>query len=139
MSRKPVPPTDPRVAAVPVRESGDRLVDVAASAPLRVTAPALLRFGVVERLVIAQSALPRDVRLVVVAGHSSAPTHASGATVDVTLVRDDDALPDLPLLTGALAGAGLVAWAPCWWRWSYGDQVWAYVMRAPHARYGPLP
>ncbi|WP_305783304.1 hypothetical protein [Symbioplanes lichenis] len=135
----PVPPSDPRVAAVEVRESGDRLVDVATTAPLRVTAPARLRFGVVERLVVAQSALPRDVRLVVVAGHSTAATHATGGTVDLTAVRGDATLPDLPQLAEALTGAGLVPWTPCWWRWSYGDQVWAYAVRAPHAKYGPLP
>jgi zinc D-Ala-D-Ala dipeptidase len=72
-----VPLSDPRIAALPVRESGEPLVDLRAGAPLLVDdrladpagAYAHLRCGVVDRLVAAQSLLPRGVRLLVIEGY----------------------------------------------------------------------
>jgi D-alanyl-D-alanine dipeptidase len=72
-----VPLSDPRIGAVPVRDCGEPLVDLRTSAPLLVDdrqadpagAYAHLRSGVVDRLVAAQSLLPRGVRLVVIEGY----------------------------------------------------------------------
>jgi zinc D-Ala-D-Ala dipeptidase len=72
-----IPLSDPRVAAVPVRDCGEPLVDLRTAAPLRVDprqadpagAYAHLRSGVADRLVTAQSLLPRGVRLLVVEGY----------------------------------------------------------------------
>src|SRR4051794_7721277 len=63
--------SDPRVAQVPVRDCGELLVDVRASAPLHVAGHTYLRHGVVDRLVTAQSLLPRDIRLLIVDGYRS--------------------------------------------------------------------
>lgn len=61
--------SDPRVAAVPVRESGEALVRLDASfGPAR----ALVRLGLAHRLAQAQRALPPGVALRVVEGHRSA-------------------------------------------------------------------
>ncbi|NYE36607.1 D-alanyl-D-alanine dipeptidase [Nocardioides cavernae] len=60
--------SDPRVAAVPVRESGEPLVRLDASfGPAR----ALVRQGLAERLATAQCSLPIGVALRVVEGHRS--------------------------------------------------------------------
>lgn len=61
--------SDPRLAKIPIRDSGEPLVDVQASAPLRVAGRTFLRSGLVDRLVTAQSLLPREVRLLVVNGY----------------------------------------------------------------------
>lgn len=139
--------------------STEALIDVAASAPLRVPSGrhALLRFGVVERLVVAQSLLPRDIQLVIVAGHDAGDgLHTTGGAVDLTLAGADDDPPAgvpccrcdavapapagrLRMLTGALTVAGLVNDVQRWWHWSYGDASWASVTGAPQARYGPVP
>ena len=131
------------------------LVDVQASAPLRVAGPTrrtLLRFGVVERLVLAQSLLPRDLHLVVVDGHRPGDDHGSGGAADLTVFRADDDVPAaLPccrcdpappleervrlLLTEALSAAGLVNDVARWWHWSYGDSSWAAATGAANARY----
>lgn len=109
-----VPLSDPRLARIPVRDTGETLVDVAASAPLRVAGRTFLRSGLVDRLVAAQSLLPRKVRLLIVAGYrppampcqyltcaveqaelvcttppETAP-HPTGGAVDLTLVDGDD-------------------------------------------------
>ncbi len=140
-------------------ESADALVDVAASAPLMVPPgrSALLRFGVVERLVVAQSLLPRDIQLVIVAGHGlQDATHVTGGAVDLTLFRVDGGPPaELPcchgdpvdpaapgclrLLAGALTPSGLFNDPGRWWHWSYGDSPWANATGAAQARYGPVP
>src|SRR5690242_749633 len=75
--RSVVPLSDPRIAAVPVRECGEPLADVRAVAPLLVDdrqadpagAYAHLRSGVVDRLVAAQSLLPRGIRLLIIEGY----------------------------------------------------------------------
>ncbi|WP_322871523.1 M15 family metallopeptidase [Streptomyces goshikiensis] len=69
--------SDPKVAAIPVAECGERLVDVRAAGSLLVDARkqdpadafAYLREGVLERLLKAQAALPQDVRLLFVEGY----------------------------------------------------------------------
>ncbi|NPD04160.1 M15 family metallopeptidase [Nocardioides sp. zg-1308] len=58
--------SDPRVAAVPVRDSGHPLVRLDASfGPAR----ALVRRGLADRLALAQADLPRGISLRVVEGH----------------------------------------------------------------------
>jgi D-alanyl-D-alanine dipeptidase len=72
-----VPLSDPRIAAVAVRECGEPLVDLRTVAPLRVDPRqadpagtyAHLRSGVVDRLVTAQSLLPRGIRLLIIEGY----------------------------------------------------------------------
>ncbi len=60
--------SDPRVAAVPVRESGEALVRLDARfGPAR----ALVRQGLADRLVVATRALPPGLALRVVEGHRS--------------------------------------------------------------------
>ncbi|MFF9430510.1 M15 family metallopeptidase [Streptomyces sp. NPDC014746] len=69
--------SDPRVAAIPVAECGERLVDVREAGPLLVDprkrdpadAFAHLREGVVERLLAAQALLPDGLRLLFVEGY----------------------------------------------------------------------
>ncbi|MFF8694008.1 M15 family metallopeptidase [Streptomyces sp. NPDC015144] len=69
--------SDPKVAAIPVAECGERLVDVRRDGSLLIDtreqgptdAFAYLREGVLERLVRAQTSLPRDVRLLFVEGY----------------------------------------------------------------------
>ncbi len=69
--------SDPKVAAVPVRECGERLVDVRRDSPLLVDerkqdsagASAHLREGVLDRLLKAQGSLPIGLRLLFVEGY----------------------------------------------------------------------
>jgi D-alanyl-D-alanine dipeptidase len=130
--------TDRRVAAVPIREGGEALVDVAAVASLR-TDPLLAR-----------------------------TSHGTGAAVDVTLCTEAGGQPpmgcevyagplvsagrchtdspDLPeaarthreTLRRAMTGAGLVNLPAAWWHWSYGDRYWCSVTGAAAAPYGPV-
>ncbi|MFJ9414271.1 nitrilase-related carbon-nitrogen hydrolase [Streptomyces sp. NPDC101227] len=69
---------DPAIAAVPVRECGEALVDVRTAAPALLVADgrydergafARLREGVVRRLLAAQEALPDGLRLEIVEGY----------------------------------------------------------------------
>ncbi|WP_432014113.1 M15 family metallopeptidase [Streptomyces cucumeris] len=70
--------SDPKVAAVPVRECGERLVDLRRHSPLLIDerkaedsagAFAHLREGVLDRLLKAQEQLPRGLRLLFVEGY----------------------------------------------------------------------
>ncbi|MGP9022769.1 M15 family metallopeptidase [Streptomyces sp. BR1] len=69
--------SDPKVAAIPVAECGERLVDVRGSRSLLVDvrkqdpvdAFAYVREGVLERLLKAQAMLPQGVRLLFVEGY----------------------------------------------------------------------
>lgn len=71
---------DPAVVGLPTREGGEPLIDVRTVAALRVGTRmagshpsfALLRATVVDRLVIAQSLLPRGLRLLVIEGYRPA-------------------------------------------------------------------
>lgn len=113
-----LPWTDPRLARIPIRDSGEVLVDVRVSAPLRAAGPAYLRSGLVDRLVTAQTLLPREVLLLIVDGYrpqthpcrhptcvlesgpgryatglctllSGVAPHPTGGAVDLTLVGAD--------------------------------------------------
>ena len=107
------PPSGPRLARIPIRDSGEALVDVRRSAPLRAAGPAYLRHGLVDRLVTAQSLLPRDVRLLIVDGYrpperpcphpacaideaGPAAPHPTGGAVDLTLSEADEVALPLP-------------------------------------------
>src|SRR5262245_14674398 len=71
----------PLIERVPIRDSGEPLVDVGTAAPLRVARPeTYLRYGVVDRLVTAQSLLPRAVRLLIVDGHRPAAQRCQHVT-----------------------------------------------------------
>jgi D-alanyl-D-alanine dipeptidase len=69
--------SDPRIAAVPVGECSEPLVDLQPVAPLLVDprqadpagTDAHLRCGVIDRLVTAQSLLPRGIRLLIIEGY----------------------------------------------------------------------
>lgn len=73
----PVLLSDPRIAAVPVADNGEPLVDLRTLPRLRVDrrqadaagAYAWLRHGTVERLLTAQAALPDGLRLLIVEGY----------------------------------------------------------------------
>ena len=60
--------SDPRVAAVPVHETGEPLVHLD---PALGPARALVRTGLADRLTAAQDLLPRGIGLLVVEGHRS--------------------------------------------------------------------
>ena len=85
--------SDPRVAAVPVGEDGEPLVDLRDVPELRLDARqadpagayARLRAGVVDRLLRAQRALPAGLRLLVVEGYR--PLDAQSAIF--TAYRDE--------------------------------------------------
>ncbi|MCW2506461.1 MAG: dipeptidase [Actinomycetia bacterium] len=94
--------------------------------------------------------------------------HSTGGAVDLTLCAPDgaeldmgtplDATPEASgdacftaaerisararenrqLLSGVLAGVGLVNYPTEWWHWSYGDRYWALLTGAPAAIYGPV-
>ncbi|HEX7307808.1 M15 family metallopeptidase [Lentzea sp.] len=104
--------SDPAVAAIPVRERGEPLVDLRTVAALRLDGRladeeglyARLRIGVVDRLVTAQTLLPVELRLLIVEGYR--PTslcgtppevapHVAGAAVDLSLCTVDEIELDL--------------------------------------------
>ncbi len=68
--------SDPRIARIPIAECGEPLVDLRAVTPLHVDSRqadaegsfALVRSGLINRLVAAQSLLPRRIRLLMVEG-----------------------------------------------------------------------
>jgi D-alanyl-D-alanine dipeptidase len=121
-----------------------------------------LRGTVVDRLVIAQSLLPRGLRLLILEGHRSADRvpadagrrcgpsgtapHRTGAAADLTMCDArgvgldlGSAVPaDRRILGMALSGAGLVNLPGAWWHWSFGDPYWALVSGARAAIYGPV-
>jgi zinc D-Ala-D-Ala dipeptidase len=115
------PLTDPRLSGIPIEECGEALVDVRGVPSLTTPAgPAgvaiRLRASVVDRLVTAQSLLPRGLRLLVVDGHrwlvpavdqtdwsdgaghcgaAATGPHETGAAADVTLCGVDGAALEL--------------------------------------------
>lgn len=103
---------DPRLAEVPIQDCEEALVDVRASAPLHVARPTLLRYSLVDRLVTAQSLLPRDVRLLIVDGYRppAAPCRHTTCAVDETkLARPNVSTEDLTGLVGVCATPPAVA------------------------------
>jgi D-alanyl-D-alanine dipeptidase len=157
------PPSDPRIAELPVRECGEELIDLR-TVPSLTVADALLtkppgpflRVTVVDRLVTAQSLLPRDLRVLVIGGHqvsgetawcrleSALTPHNTGAAADLTLCDEfgaelsSDSPADRRAFSAALTSAGLVKAPTGWWHWSYGDLYWCYRTGADAARYGPV-
>jgi D-alanyl-D-alanine dipeptidase len=119
-----------------------------------------------DRPELHQSELDRLVSRYV-APLENAP-HVAGAAVDLTLVDAAgaelwmgsalDATPEesggacfmaapgldalaqahRALLAATLESVELVNYPTEWWHWSYGDRYWAFVTKAPHARYGAL-
>jgi zinc D-Ala-D-Ala dipeptidase len=153
-----VPLSDPRIREIPVHDNGEPLVDIRTEAPLRVNSGlsrthALLRSGVVDRLVAAQSLLPRAIRLLVIDGcRPDVIPHSTGGSVDLTLsdvdgeelAMDADAtaenvrvVENRRLLDVTLTAVGLVNYPPAWWHWSHGDRYWAFTTGTLIARYGP--
>jgi zinc D-Ala-D-Ala dipeptidase len=136
-----VPPDDPLVdlrTVLPLRVAGRPTADSAVR----------LRSGVVDRLVAAQSLLPRHARLLIVRGYApdGAAGHDTGAAVDLSLSTVDGeerplestAAADRALLSKVLAAMGLVNHPTRWWHWSYGDRYWAVVTGAAATRYRPV-
>lgn len=139
-----------------MRECGERLVDLRDVPALLITGPGpvLLRLGVVDRLVTAQTMLPEGLRLLVLGGYGTGAGlrcagHETGAAADLTLCRADGvelwpgaadpvAVEQRHTLSKALSVAGLSTYAQAWWHWSHGDCSWAHQRSAGHARYGPL-
>lgn len=158
--------SDPRVSAVPVRESGDPLIALEARfGPAR----AMVRAGVADRLAVAANLLPDGVHLRVLEGlrsledqraitarYTAEVRAASGAeldlgtAVDATPEESDGACyfaatgldpvarDQRELLAGVLTPAGLVNYPTEWWHWSYGDRYWALASGADTAPYGPV-
>jgi zinc D-Ala-D-Ala dipeptidase len=102
------------------------------------TAGVLLRSGVVDRLMVAQTLVPRALRFLVVAGHRSTTAgpcphdHASGGAVDLTAYVDGSPEPVLwsaapppewSAVAVALGSVGMVNGGQ-WWHWSFGDARW---------------
>ena len=153
-----VPLADPRIRAIPVHDNGEPLIDVRTEGPLQVDSGltrthALLRSGVVDRLVAAQSLLPRPIRLLVIDGcRPDVIPHSTGGAVDLTLsdvdgeelamdtgvtVENVQVVENRRLLGIALTAVGLVNYPPAWWHWSHGDRYWAFTTGTLIARYGP--
>ncbi|MCZ4500443.1 MAG: dipeptidase [Marmoricola sp.] len=152
--------SDPRVAAIPVIENGEPLVELDAFFGRN---RAVVRAGLAARLADASALLPAGISLRVVEGHR----YVAGAAVDLTLVDatgepldlgtpidatpeqsggrcyfgaggiSPDARAHRDLLAEVLGASGLVNYPTEWWHWSYGDRYWALLTGAPAALYGP--
>ncbi|GIH97708.1 D-alanyl-D-alanine dipeptidase [Planobispora siamensis] len=87
--------SDPRIAEVPLRECGEPLVDLRALEAIRVDsrlatdtgAFAHVRLSVADRLVTAQTRLPRELRLLVVEGYRPPALQRRYFTASVTSQR----------------------------------------------------
>ena len=117
-----------------------RQVEALRTAPWN-TSGVRLRTGIIDRLMVAQTFVPRALRLLVVAGHHPLGTivecphaigHATGGAVDLTAHADGSAEPEYwlaapppewPAVAGALRSVGMVNGDP-WWHWSFGDAAW---------------
>ncbi|WP_434453215.1 M15 family metallopeptidase [Lentzea sp. E54] len=113
--------SDPAVATIPVRESGEPLADLRTVAALRLDSRladeeglyARLRIGVVDRLVTAQTLLPAGLRLLIVEGYRppaesseelrTRSPHVTGAAVDLSLCTMDEVELDLGTAVGDTA------------------------------------
>ncbi|ATZ22612.1 hypothetical protein SLAV_03520 [Streptomyces lavendulae subsp. lavendulae] len=99
--------SDPRVSAVPVAECGEPLVDVRAGGSLLVDsrkqdpagAFAMLREGVLDRLLAAQRALPAGTRLLFVEGYRPPSLQRRYFEEYAAALRAEH--PDWALATGA--------------------------------------
>jgi D-alanyl-D-alanine dipeptidase len=154
--------SDPRVAAIPVADCGEPLVDVRRGASLLVDTRQQLRAIHTgwsdEQIHTAASRYvsPADI----------AP-HTAGAAVDLTLADaggreldlgtpmnanpeesedacytdavtiSEEARANRKVLGAALAAAGLVNYPTEWWHWSFGDRYWALITGEAAACYGP--
>jgi zinc D-Ala-D-Ala dipeptidase len=114
-----------------------------------------LRSGVVDRLTIAQTLLPRALRFLVVSGHHGQDAgpcqdtdgHATGGAVDLALSVSGSPEPTLwsatpppewPAAAGALMAVGMVG-GGTWWHWSFGDARWCAGTGAPAPLYDVIP
>jgi zinc D-Ala-D-Ala dipeptidase len=100
-----------------------------------------LRTGIVDRLMVAQSLVPRALRFLIIAGHRPpqvsspcphATDHTTGGAVDLTAHVDGSPEPApwsaMPppqwrAVTDALHSVGMVN-GYRWWHWSFGDARW---------------
>jgi D-alanyl-D-alanine dipeptidase len=116
-------------------------------------AAVFLRSGIVDRLMVAQSLIPRALHLLVVSGHHAATTtspcphgaaHVTGAAVDLTFYVDgspDPAPwsavppPRWPVVETALTSVGMVN-TTSWWHWSFSDRDWQIRTGADMPLYG---
>jgi hypothetical protein len=115
--------SDPRVAAVPVRDCGEPLTDLDESfGPSR----ALVRVSVARRLALARAGLPEGLE------------QSGGACYFDAPLAGRHARANRELLAQVLRGAGLVNYPTEWWHWSYGDRYWALMTGATAAVYGPV-
>lgn len=98
--------SDPQVAQIAVRESGEPLVDLRDVDALRLDARladpagafARLRIGLVDRLVTAQTLLPRGLRLLVVEGYRPMELQRRYFQAHVRRLRDATPGADEPTL-----------------------------------------
>ena len=114
-----------------------------------------LRSGVVDRLTVAQTLLPRALRFLVVSGHHGPDAepcpdtdgHATGGAVDLSLYvsgSPEPALwsatppPEWPAAAAALMAVGMVG-GDTWWHWSFGDARWCAGTGAPAPLYDVIP
>ncbi|HEX6356700.1 hypothetical protein [Actinophytocola sp.] len=115
-----------------------------------------LRSGVVDRLTVAQTLVPRALRFLVVSGHrgpaDTGPCpdtggHATGGAVDLALSvsgSPEPALwsvsppPEWPVAAAALTAVGMVG-GDTWWHWSFGDAAWCAGTGAPAPMYDLIP
>ncbi|WP_290057359.1 hypothetical protein [Amycolatopsis solani] len=131
------------------------LRDLALAHALRTAGPhpVRLRSGLVDRLTVAQTLLPRAFRFLVIAGHRApAPCphvagHATGGAADLTLHVTGEPEPALwsatppplwPTAEHALRSMGMVG-GDRWWHWSFGDDRWSAGTGAPAPLYDVIP
>ncbi|MFI6099818.1 hypothetical protein ACIA8G_30040 [Lentzea sp. NPDC051213] len=112
--------------------SGESMVDLRAIDALRVQpgpAAVLVRVGVVDRLITAQTLLPPELRLLI--GRPACPPgslpHLTGEAVDLSLCRVDGSEPLVSaashrLLLGEVLGAVDLVTHTEWWHWSLSSK-----------------
>lgn len=137
---------------------GEPLRDLRLVEALRVSATSenggpRLRTGIVDRLMVAQTLLPRALKLLVIAGHHGpaentrcphTTAHQTGGAVDLTTYQDGEPEPKpwspepppaWPLVATALTDVGMVN-GTTWWHWSFGDPQWRDQSGATAVLYG---
>jgi zinc D-Ala-D-Ala dipeptidase len=109
-----------------------------------------LRAGVVDRLMVAQTLVPRALRFLIIAGHylpsstcscPHATGHATGGAVDLTAYVGSAptlwsavAPPEWPVVAEALRSVDMVN-GDQWWHWSFGDASWCDRLGKPEPLY----